>query len=249
MGSHIEWCDETLNFMGVPIDGCFNCVYCYRNRLMTCYPSTFPVGPHFGRLEKLNAWQNKSVFLNSMFDICHPSISNELLHDYFKILRRTPKSNTLIHLSKNPGRYAEFITNGWLPKNVFLGLTIESDTYIYQTRTPVTDAPHPIDRIADFADLEWPHKFISIEPILMFTTNFIDHIRSIKHLSHVIIGANSTPNLKMVEPDPPDLQNLIQKLRKHYTLILKKNIKRLGISPDYRILQIESQEATLNAWF
>jgi len=51
---------------------------------MKAFPKNFQPGVYLNRLDEYLNAENKSIFLNSMFDICHPKISDENLTRFFK---------------------------------------------------------------------------------------------------------------------------------------------------------------------
>lgn len=245
MGSQIEFCHESINFWGYR--RCKNCIYCHRERLWKAFPNNFPEGVFFKRLNKLLSWKNKSVFLDSMFDICNEDISDEIAEKFFKIISKADKSNTLILSTKIPKGYIKFVERSWVPKNTYLGVTIETDTYSFQNQK-ITDADHPINRVIDFADLDWEWKFLLIEPGMKFTEEFIPLIYSIKGLKIIIIGMNSRPDVTLVEPTREEIVYLFDRLSEHYDVMLKDNVKRFNLTPVHWKLKILPEVKTLNAY-
>ncbi len=96
-------------------------------------------------------------------------------------------------MSKNSGCYLSWI--GELPPNVYLGTTLESNRSYGVTR-----APSPLTRYLDLWNVKWPHKFVSVEPLMDFDLTTL--ARWIGHIQPEIVevGADNYHNNL---PEPP----------------------------------------------
>jgi len=83
-----------------------------------------------------------------------------------KILDRIKEypDRTFFFQTKNPKFFSRFT----FPPNVILGITLESNVYYRE----ISNAPSPFSRFFWFKKLDFPRKFITIEPILEFNFSF-----------------------------------------------------------------------------
>ena len=82
--------------------------------------------------------------------------------DMLKILNRIEEypDRTFFFQTKNPKFFWDYI----FPFNTILGITLESNVYY----RGISNAPNPWKRVFNFASLEHPRKFVTIEPIMEF---------------------------------------------------------------------------------
>lgn len=108
----IDWCDTTWN----PVTGCkHGCPYCYA-RLMAerfagtkSYPLGFQPEFHADRLGEPAALKKASrIFVCSMADLFGKWVDQKWLLAVFQAMHDAPQ-HTYILLTKNPGRYTEWI--------------------------------------------------------------------------------------------------------------------------------------------
>lgn len=232
----IEVFTDSVNPFCFGLYGCYNCIYCHTVRLMKAFPKNFQPGVYLNRLDEYLNAENKSIFLNSMFDICHPKISDENLTRFFKIIQQIDKSNTLTILTKNPKRLIPFADKKLIPRNCYVGATVETDTYSFQNRQ-ITLAPDPEDRLVGLAKIKHKKKLIFREPAIKSTSRFVDSLRKIPNLKIIVFGMNSRIDVKLVEPSREELEASINDLKEDFTVYVKENTQRLGIVPDYRIIR------------
>ncbi len=159
--SRIEWTERTWN----PVTGCTKispgCKHCYAenfsHRLMAMgtkgYENGFKLTVHFYRLsEPLRRKKPTVYFVNSMSDLFHKQVPSKFIEEVFDIIAACPQHNFQI-LTKRPQRMANFFRNRDIPKNCWLGTSVE-------------DKKHGVPRIDILRKLPAKIKFLSIEPLL-----------------------------------------------------------------------------------
>lgn len=166
MGSKIEWCDETWNY----ITGCSpvseGCVHCYarkmayrmKGRFGYDQDDPFKVTVHNDKIGQPMKWKKpKRIFVSSMGDLFHDDVPFRDIHLVFEIMARY-SHHTYMILTKRPERMKEFFETKTPNKadlwpNVWLGVTAEN-----QERAD--------ERIPVLLDIPAAIHFVSIEPIL-----------------------------------------------------------------------------------
>jgi protein gp37 len=167
--SEIQWTQATWN----PTSGCDRtspgCDHCYALTLakrlkamgLPKYqrdgdPRTS--GPGFGLtlhedvLSIPQRWSApRTIFVNSMSDLFHAEVPDEFIHRVFEMMVSTPQ-HTYQVLTKRSKRLAKLAPDLPWPHNVWMGVSIESDPYVFR-------ADHL--RAADAAV-----RFLSLEPLL-----------------------------------------------------------------------------------
>ena len=139
--SKIEWTDKTWN----PITGCTKkstgCLHCYAEvmarRLKAMgqekYTNGFTVTLHERCLnEPLNWKGNHNIFVCSMSDIFHENVPFEFVDKMFNVIKQTPQHRYQI-LTKRAKRMTEYFYTRDIPKNVWLGVTVEAKSYRFRT--------------------------------------------------------------------------------------------------------------------
>jgi len=172
--------------------------------------------PHYHpeRLDKSNIPSAKTVFVFGTGDIhfCDPSYVRKT----FKVIEEHKTSDKWYYFqSKNPRSLAQYI--GEYPKNSILLTTIETNRD--EGYELISKAPKPSVRFKDFLELEFPHKVLTIEPILDFDTMvFLEWIKQLYDqgsLLYVWLGFNSKRlQVKLPEPSPKKVYLFIKELRK-----------------------------------
>ncbi len=124
--------------------------------------------------------------------------------------------------TKDPSRFRKWL-NVFYQMKAILACTIESDI----NYPLISNAPYQDKRYLAFCQIDYPHKMVSIEPVMDFNTErflkWIDHIRPL----FVSIGANTNSAVKLQEPSSEKLQGFIDKLSSITEIVQKKNLKRL----------------------
>lgn len=124
---------------------------------------------------------------------------------------------TFFFQTKNP----IWFDNWEFPKNVLLGITLESDIHYPE----ISRCPKPWQRAVDFYFTIHPRKVITIEPILKFGfSRLLGWIRDIRP-ERVYIGYNSKPKrCKLPEPSLGKVKELIYEL-KRFTKVKEKTMR------------------------
>jgi protein gp37 len=165
----IEWTDATWN----PTTGCDRtspgCDHCYALTLasrlkamgVAKYQKDGPArssGPGFGlalhpgalRLPQL--WRSpRRVFVNSMSDLFHDDVPLGFIQEVFAVMRRTP-AHTYQILTKRSRRLAKVADQLEWPANIWMGVSIEDDRYVFRTR--------------HLAEVPAAVRFVSAEPLI-----------------------------------------------------------------------------------
>lgn len=110
----IEWTDKTWN----PVTGCTKvspgCTHCYAENIARrfaggpAFPNGFAITLHPERLNAPKRWRSPAmVFVNSMSDLFHKDIPNEIILAMFQTMADTPQ-HTYQVLTKRHGRMRAF---------------------------------------------------------------------------------------------------------------------------------------------
>ncbi len=202
--------------------GCkFKCKYCIpsfqrqmkrqKHRCMDCYNYI----PHFHEERLTNrlprTYGDEFIWVGSSGDISFCE-----LEDMDKILLKIEEypNRTFFFQTKNPKYFQQFD----FPKNVILGITLESD----RDWCSITKAPDPYKRYKDFLKVDHLRKIVTIEPILDFDGFIIDWVRAIAP-ERVYIGFD-TKNCNLPEPSKEKTLRLITTLA-WFTSVRLKYIK------------------------
>ena len=159
MAHKIEWTEETWN----PATGCTKvssgCKHCYaetmakRLQAMGVYENGFKFTLAPDRLEQpIKRKKATKYFVNSMSDLFHEEMPNEYLDKIFHVIERTPQHIYQI-LTKRENRMFEYFKNKDIPKNIWLGVTVEN-------------RKEGLPRIDKLRQLKASVLFLSVEPLL-----------------------------------------------------------------------------------
>lgn len=156
----IEWTEQTWN----PSVGCnkvsSGCRNCYAEAMARRLKAMGTIGYENGfefnllpdRLEQpLHIKKPTKFFVNSMSDLFHEKMPNEYLDSIFEVIRQTPWHTYQI-LTKREKIMFEYLKEKEVPKNVWLGVTVESKS----TR----------NRIDYLRRINATIRFLSMEPLL-----------------------------------------------------------------------------------
>lgn len=159
--SKIEWTDASWN----PVTGCTKissgCQHCYAEvmarRLCAMhvgkYENGFKVTLHEECLEEPVKWRKpKTIFVCSMSDLFHKDVPFCFIDKVFAVIKRTPQHRYQV-LTKRAERMAEYFSTRDVPRNVWLGVTVD-----VQASKPRIEALRSIH--------DAPIKFLSCEPLL-----------------------------------------------------------------------------------
>ena len=188
----IQWTEMTWN----PITGCTKisdgCVNCYAARMAKRlkamgnprYTNEFAVTAHEDLLEvPLRIKQPKMIFVNSMSDLFHEDVSDDIIIKVFETMNKA-HWHTFQVLTKRPKRLHAMDDLGLLrwSLNIWMGVTVESDKYI--------------DRINELRNTKANIKFLSCEPLLG-SLKSID----IENIDWVIVGGESGPKSREMKKE------------------------------------------------
>lgn len=187
----IEWTDSTWN----PITGCskisLGCQNCYAERMalrlksmgMDRYRNGFSVTIHEDLFDRPRYWKTpRTIFVNSMSDLFHENVPTETIVRLFETMRECDQ-HTFQILTKRAERIPEISGKISWPKNVWMGVTVESELYA--------------DRINLLKSIPAAVKFVSFEPLL----SPIDARHSLRGIDWVIVGGESGPGARPMEAD------------------------------------------------
>jgi len=186
----IEWTDKTWN----PVTGCTKmstgCAHCYAetmaNRLnamgVVKYANGFSPTIHENVLEEPLKWKNPhTIFVCSMADLFHDDVPFDFIDKVMDVICRAGHHRYQI-LTKRASRMAEYFYLNEVPKNVWLGVTVES--------------PTEKTRIDSLRTLRADIRFLSCEPL-------VDNLGDIDltGIDWVIVGGESGVKARPMKPD------------------------------------------------
>lgn len=196
-----------------PYQGCKHfCDYCWARKLaegklkQTTKKYEKGFEPRFFP-EWLNRVPSKgTIFVSSMGDLFGIWNSSEMIKS---IINATKKSKaTFLFLTKNPKRYHEFVDLFDKEKH-YLGTTLESDNEVGVSAS----CPSRMERFKEFTSLNYPNKFVSIEPIMDFNLDrFLTMIMSINP-KWIYIGYDNHKH-SLVEPLLSKTIDFVEKLKR-----------------------------------
>jgi protein gp37 len=194
--SSIEWTEATWN----PTTGCDRispgCDNCYAltlaKRLKAMGNPKYQVdgdprtsGPGFGITVHVDAldlpkrWRTpRMIFVNSMSDLWHARVPADFIHRVFDVMAETPQ-HTYQLLTKRPRRLARMASELPWPRNVWVGVSIESQQQAW--------------RVTELRKVPATVRFISAEPLLG-PLNL-----DLTGIGWVIAGGESGPNHRLMD--------------------------------------------------
>jgi len=149
------------------------CVYCSARGLAETRLKHLPQYQDFSKpvlveKELKKRFKKGLVFCCNQGDLWAQGTPWKVIEDVLRVVWESP-SATFLMLTKNPGRYAEFMCI--MPPNVVLGATIETDRYP-PAKKPYSLAPHPMQRALYMWEIKRQHPEVKtiacIEPIMDF---------------------------------------------------------------------------------
>lgn len=159
--TRIEWTDATWN----PVTGCTKasagCAHCYAEtmtRRLTAmgvakYRNGFKVTTHEEALNEPKKWRKpRNIFVCSMSDLFHKDVPFVFVDKVMQVIKETPQHHYQL-LTKRAERMEEYFKTREVPKNVWLGVTVE-----------VQSSKGRIDNLRTIKDA--PVRFLSCEPLL-----------------------------------------------------------------------------------
>jgi len=185
----IEWADVTWNF----ITGCTKisagCKNCYAERMTKrlvhmCgkYKDGFDkVVSHPEVLSyPLGIQKPKRIFVNSMSDLYHKDVPSIVIKDAFDVMSKA-SHHTFLVLTKRPERMLKLHQKVIIPKNVFMGTTVEDKNSLHRIET--------LKKIKG-ANI----KFISFEPLLEDLS-----LKKLDGIDWAIVGGESGHNARQMK--------------------------------------------------
>lgn len=187
----IEWTDRTWN----PITGCTKhsagCAHCYAETMarrlcsmhLPKYKNAFQLTLHPESLEEPKQWKRgHNIFVCSMSDLFHEQVPFEFVDKVMKTIEDTPQHRYQL-LTKRPERMAEYFCTHKVPKNAWLGTTVENVTS--KSRIAYLQAIPNVNV-----------RFLSCEPLLEDLGNL-----DLQGIHWVIVGGESGPLARPMKPD------------------------------------------------
>jgi protein gp37 len=185
----IEWTDKVWN----PVTGCEwaspGCDNCYARHMakrlkaigQENYRNGFTPTEHRIKLLKPLTWKKpKRIFVNSMSDLFHNDISVMFIREIFDVMR-VQKHHIFQILTKRTERLTDLCHVIEWPKNVWMGVSVESEDYLY--------------RIDDLSKTGAAVKFVSFEPLLGPIWP------RLLNMNWVIVGGESGPGARPMDPE------------------------------------------------
>jgi len=188
--SGIEWTQATWN----PVTGCTKvsegCMNCYAERLSERlrrmgnpkYRNGFEVTLHPDALDLPLKWSRpRTIFVDSMGDLFHEAVPVEFILRAISTMAQTPHHTYQI-LTKRSSRLVEIVGGMDLPRNVWVGVSVESSQYL--------------SRLEDLKRVKSCVRFVSFEPLL----GPIQKV-DLSHVDWAIVGGESGPGARPVAAD------------------------------------------------
>lgn len=186
--SNIEWTEETWN----PITGCtkcsLGCENCYAEKFAkrlkamgnVRYKDGFEITIHRDLFDVPLKWKKKKlVFVNSMSDLFHEKIPDDVILEIFSVMNRA-SIHTFQVLTKRSKRLVKLANKINWTKNIWMGVSIEDNKTLF--------------RGEDLKKTGAYVKFISAEPLLESIKNI-----NLKKIDWLIVGGESGPKSRIIE--------------------------------------------------
>jgi len=217
--------DDTWNI----VTGCtHDCGFCWAKKL--CYERLCKMIPHYAEhgfrpalqeSQLKRKWKpNIVVFVTDMGDLFCDAVPDEWIELVIRQTYRFPSTNFLF-CTKNPARYDDFLD--MFGDNCILGTTTETNRD--ELVRPLTNAPLPSERYDALLRINFPRKFLSIEPIMKFDLPILlDWIRNIRPEACEIGYDNY--GFRLPEPSESETRTLIRLKRMHEIRTFEKTIRK-----------------------
>jgi protein gp37 len=133
-------------------------------------------------LEIPKSWRSgRLIFVNSMSDLFHESVSADFIAAVFQTMLETPQ-HTYQVLTKRAERLEQIAKQLPWPKNVWMGVSVESDDYLF--------------RVEHLRRVPAAVRFLSLEPLLGPLTKL-----DLSGIHWVIAGGESGPGARTMNPE------------------------------------------------
>ncbi len=186
----IEWTDRTWN----PVTGCTKlstgCAHCYAEAMacrlkamgVTKYSNGFTPTLHEAVLDEPLRWKSShTIFVCSMADLFHESVPFDFIDKVMDTIRQT-KHHRYQVLTKRAPRMAEYFSQADIPKNIWLGVTVEA----VATKS----------RIESLRGLDASIRFLSCEPLVEDLGSL-----DLSGIDWVIVGGESGVQARPMKPE------------------------------------------------
>lgn len=240
--SKIEWTDRTWN----PVTGCTKlstgCAFCYAEAMarrlqamgVNKYANGFMPTLHEDTInEPFKLKRPHTIFVCSMADLFHEAVPFSFIDMVMETIRKTEQHRYQI-LTKRATRLAEYFSQRAVPKNVWLGVTVEA----------AAEKP----RIDFLRRLQASIRFLSCEP-LVGNLGEVD----LSGIDWVIVGGESGVQARPMKPEW--VHSILQQADEQGVAFffkqwgtwgsdgVKRNKKANGKTLDGRIIQMMPQLA------
>lgn len=187
--SRIEWTEQTWN----PTVGCTKispgCKNCYAEAMARRLKAMGAPGYENGfaltvlpeRLEDPIRRKKPTVyFVNSMSDLFHERVPDEYIERVFDVIAKTPQHTYQI-LTKRGSRMARFFKTRKVPRNAWMGVSVE-------------DKKYGVPRINHLRRVPASIRFLSVEPLLEDVGQL-----DLTDIHWVIVGGESGPKARPMQ--------------------------------------------------
>ena len=222
-GNMYEFVSKTWN----PLVGMceHNCSYCSTNGFRNRFAKMRELYSGEPRINEnqmnVRFKETDTVFVCSQNDLFADNVPGVLIARIIDYCKKYPAK--YVFQTKNPER---IILIGVLvlhiPINFEVGITLESD--IYYTKI-MGNSPIPEHRVKAIEEYGLQIDFITIEPIMEFSDQFLEMLKSINP-KQINIGADSGRN-NLPEPSKEKVLKLISELETFTKVHRKKNLERI----------------------
>ena len=184
--SRIEWTEQTWN----PTVGCTKispgCKNCYAETMARRLKAMGTPGYENGfeltllpqRLDDPIKRKKPTVyFVNSMSDLFHEKVADDYIERVFKVIEETPQHTYQI-LTKRAARMARYFKSRPVPRNAWLGVSVE-------------DKKYGVPRIDHLRKVPASIRFLSVEPLLQDVGEL-----NLADIHWVIVGGESGPKAR-----------------------------------------------------
>lgn len=197
----IEWADNTINFYvgcSKVSEGCANCYMFRMEKRFGRDPTTVRKTKWDAIERNLKKWKPSKIFVNSMSDTFHESLSDEDIQSMFLMMEKYPQHQYLV-LTKRIKRAEEFFNKYYVivPKHIWIGTSVESQS--------------TVDRIDILREIKAKIKFVSFEPVLGYINLRNSRNELDTPFDWAIVGGESGYNPRL--PEKEVMEHIIYELR------------------------------------
>jgi protein gp37 len=190
VNSGIEWTETTWN----PVTGCTKispgCKHCYAERMalrlqamgQENYRNGFRVTLQERMLPLPLMWKKpRMIFVNSMSDLFHKDVPIEFIEKTFAVMKKASWHSFQV-LTKRSDRLQLIEDRIRIPKNVWLGVSVECEDYLY--------------RIDHLRKTGAQVRFLSLEPLIGPLPGL-----DLEGINWVIVGGESGPGARPMQEE------------------------------------------------